>query len=215
MVRRHGSTQDFCLNALNDSRRDLRKTIDQWRIRYRELFPQVFPHITTDYPENDTLELPSSYSKDCIRHFGLNALAQFEHEIRLGHAYDTIDDIRSAIHIYNATTHEKRTQVFGQRPGTRAWQILTSLKNDVRECAKRYRLSYTALLALGLPQDSELKPIKDDQLWGKDMTSVSKQGDSKLKEPWYWVIGKPKELSDGAWQLERELSHLKNSCSVL
>ncbi len=204
MVRRHASTQDFCLDTLKDSRRDLRKAIDQWRIRYRQLFPQVFPHITTDYPENDTLELPSSYNEECIKGFGLNVLAQFEHEIRLGHAYDAIDEIRSAIHIYNAAVHEKSTQVFGQRPCTRAWQILTSLKNDVRDCANRYRLSYVALCALGLPQNSELKPIKDDELWGKSMTSMSKQGDSKLKEPWFWVIGKPKDLSDGAWQLECE-----------
>ncbi len=136
MVRQRASTQGFCSDTLRDSHQDLHKAIDQWCIRYRQLFPQVFPHITTDYPENDTLELPSSYKKGHADSFGLGAFSQFEYEIRLGHAYDSIDDIRSAIHIYNAAIHEKQTQVFGQWPGTRAWQILTSLRNDTCGCAK-------------------------------------------------------------------------------
>lgn len=203
LVRQQASTEDFCLDTLNDSRRDLRRAINQWRIRYRERFPQVFPHTPTDFPEDETLELPSSYNTNHNQQFGLDTLAQLEYEIRLGHAYDTIDDLRTAIHVHNASNHEKRTQVFGQRPSTRARVVLNSLKQDIRECAKRYRLSYSALVALGLPKDSELKPIGESELWGKDMTSMSKLGDSKHKEPWYWVIGKPRDVSDGAWEQER------------
>lgn len=36
----------------------------------------------------------------------------------------------------------------------------------------------------------------------RDMMTAGKQGNSKRKEPWYWVIGKPRELSDDAWELE-------------
>lgn len=163
-------------------------------------------------PREWALELPSSYSPDYHHCVGLDALSRFEYEIRLGRAYDSIDDIRTAIHIYNASSREKQTQVFGQRPITRAQAILSSLKNDIRKCAKEYRSLYVALLALGLPQNSELRPIGDDELWGKDMTSTSKEGDWKRKEPWYWVIGKPKDLSDGAWELERKCPFIVENC---
>lgn len=203
MVRQHRDTStDSNSDTLDNSRRDLRKAIDQWRTRYHQLFPRVSPHPPADHPESEILGLPSSYNAEDRQQFGLNTLATLEYDVRLGHAYDAIDDIRTAIHIYNASCQEKKTQVFGQRPQTRAWTILNSLKNDTRECAKRYRLSYSALLTLGLPKDSELKPIRDDDLWGKDVTSMTKQGDSKCKEPWYWVVGKPRDISDDAWELE-------------
>lgn len=187
---------------LNDSRQDLRKDIGHWRARYHQFFPQVPPHPPADNPEDETLELPSSYNANRLESFGLGTLANLEFTIRLGHAYDAIDDIRTSIHIYNTSSREKRTQLSGQRSGTRAWSILNSIKNDTRECAKRYHLSYSALLTLGLPGDSELKPIREEDLWGRDMALMTKQGESKRKEPWYWVIGKPRDISNGDWELE-------------
>lgn len=216
--------KDYCLDTLTKSRQDLQKAVDRWRLRHQKLFPQSPLHSQADHPENERLELPSSYKPGCFQRFGLSALAHLEYEIRLGHAYDAIDDIRSAIHIYNVSNYEKRTQVFGQRPTTRAWAVLNTLKANIRDCAQRYRTSYSALLTLGLPQNSELKPIRDQDLWGKDVTSVSKQGDSKRKEPWYWVIGKPKDLPDNAWELEcksslmcsyNSLPSLSGACSLV
>lgn len=201
-LRQLATVKDTCQDTVNDRRLDLRKATDYWRTRYRTQFPQAFPHISTGNPENEVLKLPSSYAPDLRQQLSLGDLALFEYEIRLGHAYDSIDDIQTAIHVYNASSHKKRTEVFGQKPATRAWGIINNLKNDICECSKRYTLSYTALLALGLPSNSELKPIRDDDLWGKDMTSVSKQGSSKCKEPWFWVIGKPRDLSNDAWEFE-------------
>ncbi len=206
LVRQLASTKESCPDTLNSSRQDLCKAIDQWRSHYCQLFPQAPPHSQADHPENDQLELPSSYDATCLPQYGLTTLAKIEYEIRLGHAYDAIDDIRTSIHIYNVSSHEKQTQVSRTRQSTRAWGILSSLKSNTRECAKRYCLSYEALLALGLSKDSELKPIRDGDLWGKDMTSMTKQGDSKRKEPWYWTVGKPSGLSDDMWELECEFT---------
>ncbi len=154
------------------------------RTCYRVLYPNALPHIAADHSENDTLELPLSYNPFDRQKFNRDTLARFEYEIRLGHAYDAIDDPRNAIHIFNASAREKKTHVYGQQPGTRARGILSSLKDDIHECAKRYQLTYTNLLTLGLPNNSELKPINDNDLWGNDMTSTRKQGDSRRKEPW-------------------------------
>lgn len=202
VVHQYASTKDNCPDTLDENRRDLRKDIGHWRARYLQLFPRAPPHTSADHPENEVLELPSSYDTNHLESFGLSTLAKFEYEIRLGHAYDAIDDIRTAIHIYNFSSREKQTQLSGQRSGTRAWTVLNSIKNDARDCAKRYRRSYSALLTLGLPKDSELKPIGDQDLWGKDMSLMTKQGDSTRKEPWYWVIGKPRDISSDTWELE-------------
>lgn len=56
-VRHHASIKDFCQDTLNGDQQHLQKTISHWRIQYRKLFPQVFPFVSTDYPENE----PSSY----------------------------------------------------------------------------------------------------------------------------------------------------------
>jgi len=193
---------------LNKNRHDLCEAIGKWRSHYYKLYPNTSRHAATTHPEDAKLKLPSSYDAPQGQQSSTKTLAEIEYEIRLGYAYDAINDLRTTIHIYNASVREKKSQVFGQHPATRASAILTSLKDDIRDCAKQYRLSYKALQALGLPKNSELKPIGDDDLWGKDMTSMAKPGDSKRREPWYWVIGKPRDLSDAAWELECEHSSL-------
>ncbi len=71
------------------------------------------------------------------------------------------------------------------------WSVIRYLCLDPSQfhqewkCAKHYQLLYMALVQLGLPGNSELKPIEDNELWGKDMISMRKQGDSKYKELWY------------------------------
>ncbi|KAJ3573929.1 hypothetical protein NP233_g2102 [Leucocoprinus birnbaumii] len=190
------------IQAIAESRRDLRSAIESWRNELRKIYPTLRPLGLSDYPENDTIELPSSYTIPEIHEYKIADFAQLEFTVRLGIAYDTIDDIRTTIHIYNASKLVKRTEVFGQGPATRAWTILNGLKNDIRECAKRYQQSYHGLCRLGLPQSSELKPVTEQDLWGKDMSSTKKKGDSKQEEPWFWVIGKPSDISDDQWKLE-------------
>ncbi|KAJ3556266.1 hypothetical protein NP233_g12018 [Leucocoprinus birnbaumii] len=202
VVHEQASKKDSDPQTLGEARQDLGLSISSWRTTLRKLVPSAQLHPAADFPENDILELPSSYSFHEIHSANLITLARFEFHIRLGHAYDGIDDIRSTIHIYNACALSKRIDLYGQTAATRAWTILYSLKSDIRECTKRYRLAFTALSRLGLPATSELKSIQDSDLWGKDMTSLHKQGDSKRQEPWFWVIGKPKGHSDEQWQLE-------------
>jgi hypothetical protein len=155
-----------------------------------------------DTPENDVLELPSSYTIPEIQQYHLIDPGRVEYNARMGHAYDAINDMRSCIHIYNACSLTKRIDVFGQRAATRAWAILNELRNDIRECATRYRIAFDALRKLGLPETSELQALSDDQLWGKDMTSARKPGDMKRKEPWFWSVGKPRNYTDSQWELE-------------
>ncbi|KAJ3554489.1 hypothetical protein NP233_g12411 [Leucocoprinus birnbaumii] len=115
------------------------------------------------------------------------------------------DNIHTTIHIYNACALTKRIDVFSQEGNTRSWTVLNTLKDDICQCAKRYRLAFQALTRLGLPTDSELKPVGDNDLWGKDMMSLRKKGNSKREEPWFWLIGKPKECTDEQWQLEYQV----------
>ncbi|KAJ3564219.1 hypothetical protein NP233_g8437 [Leucocoprinus birnbaumii] len=190
------------IQAIAELRCDLRNAIEAWRKELRKFYPTLRPLGLSDYPENDTLELPSSFTIPKIHEYGIADFAQVEYTVRLGIAYDTIDDIRTTIHIYNASKLIKRNEVFGQGPATRAWTILNGLKNDIRECAKRYQQSYHGLCRLGLPESSELREVTEQDLWGKDMSTAKKKGDSKREEPWFWVIGKPSDVSDEQWKLE-------------
>jgi hypothetical protein len=70
---------EFCQDALNKERQDLRTAINEWRARCRKLFPQAFPFVSTDRAENETLEVPSSYTVHRRQLFGLDALSYFEY----------------------------------------------------------------------------------------------------------------------------------------
>ncbi|KAJ3567111.1 hypothetical protein NP233_g6578 [Leucocoprinus birnbaumii] len=188
--------------VLSESQSDLRSAIEAWRRDLRTIYPDIPPLGSSAYPEMDTLELPSSYPMLKIHEYNIAEFARLEFTIRLGVAYDAIDDIRSTIHIYNACKLVKRKEVFGQGPVTRAWTILNGLKGNIRECAKRYQQSFQGLRQLGLPDTHELRPITEQDLWGKDMPSTKKKGDSKREEPWFWIIGKPGNVSDEEWKLE-------------
>lgn len=134
---------------------NLRKAIDQRHSCYRKRFSQAFLHVSIGHPENETLELPSSYALDLRRQFVLGGLASLEYEIRLDHAYDSVDDIRTAIHIYNTmqavtrngTKYSVRNQklVHGELSAI-SRTIFASVQNDMLFLVRQF--SHSAFLQI-------------------------------------------------------------------
>ena len=147
-------------------------------------------------PENEDLQLPSSFSETFRTAYGLSHLAKIEYALREGQAHDALESIRKAIKIFNHNLDIKKSFVFGQHANTRAQVFLKQLAADKVSGADKYRRTRVALLKLGLAEnDPVLQNLHDDQLWGKDTSHMSQLGDSKIQDPWFWSVGRPSGLS--------------------
>jgi len=168
-------------------------------------------------PELENLFLPSSFELFNRQQLHLVELGEIEYQLRLGQAYDALEEVRIQIKIFNANWDFKKESIFGQGPNTRARQYLRTLSEDKINAADKYRHARScALLNLGLPKNHQpLRPLHDSELWGKDASRPAQLGDTKLEEPWFWSVGIPSGLSEterdewsaecefAAWQLVR------------
>jgi hypothetical protein len=161
-------------------------------------------------PELESLFLPSSFELSDRRQLGLIELGKVEYQLRLGQAHDALEEVRTKIKILNANRDFKKKSIFGQGPNTRALQYLQTLSEDKVHAADKYRRARHALLRLGLPKNHQLlRPLHDNELWGKDTSRPAQLGDTALEEPWFWSVGIPSELSETErteWNVECKLA---------
>lgn len=128
-----------------------------------------------------------------------------ELRLRCGDAFDILSDLRDTIHEYNRTVTEKREKPSSQKIGTRAQAQLTEIKSRMAVLMQRYMSTFTLLTSLGcLTHKEGLYPLDEGQLWGKNVFLPHVTGDSSRENPWFWSVGKPAELSDTSWLIERK-----------
>jgi hypothetical protein len=187
----------------------LHQDLIDWRKLQYEYCPflnDCIDAVDPNTPELTNLFLPSSFQGSSDH--GVTELAKLEYELRLGQAYDALDEVRTKIKIFNANLAFKKDNVFGQRPNTRAQQYLKTLSADKVNAADKYRQARQALLNLGLSKDDQsLRPLHDHELWGKNASCLARLGDTKKEEPWFWAVGMPSKLSEAEqteWSVECE-----------
>jgi len=199
-------------DSLLKMRVKLRQDLIDWRKRQHNYCPSLKDRIDAvdpTSPELENLFLPSSFQRSSDRKkLGLAELAELEYELRLGQAYDALDDLRTKIKIFNTNLDFKKHNIFGQQSNTRARQYLQTLSVDKVSAADKYRQARQALLILGLSKtDQSLRPLHDHELWGKDTSHLAQLGDTKREEPWFWTVGIPSQLSKSEqteWSVECE-----------
>jgi hypothetical protein len=165
--------------------------------------------VSTTSPELENLFLPSSFELSDHHQLGLNELGKIEYQLRLGQAHDALQEVRTSIKIFNSNWDFKKRSIFGQGPNTRALRYLQTLSEDKVRAADKYRRAQGALLKLGLPKNDQLRPLHDNDLWGKDTSRPARLGDTKLEEPWFWSVGIPGGLSETErteWNVECKLA---------
>lgn len=207
-------------DSLLKMRVKLRQDLVDWRKRQYNFCPSLKDRIDAvdpTSPELESLFLPSAFRQSSAREkLGLAELAEVEYELRLGQAYDALNDVRTKIKIFNTNLDYKKHNVFGQRSNTRAHQYLQTLSVDKVSAADKYRQARQALLILGLPKNDEsLRPLHDHELWGKDTSHLGQLGDTKREEPWFWTVGIPSRLSkteQTEWSVECEFLMRPKTC---
>lgn len=186
-----------------------------WQITQQQMFPLLGPPppIDEERPEHTPLRLPSSFAANQRGLYNLTDAAQVELQLRRGDAFDILSDLRDTIHEYNSTVTKKRIQPGSQKISTCLQVQLAEIKSRMKGLMGRYILSFTALTSLGCSTQKEgLYPLDESQLWGKNVFLPHVIGDSSRENPWFWSVGKPAELSETSWLIERKLTQPLFKC---
>lgn len=172
------------------------------------MFPQLGSLITPvndDEPETTLLQLPSSFTLDQREFYKITEAADVELQLRRGGAFDTLSELRDTIHEFNSAIIEKRANSGSQNVAMRAQNQLANIKSRMVVVMNKYMSFFTALISLGCQTSKEgLYPLDESQLWGKNIFLPHAIGDSSRENPWFWSVGKPAELSDASWLIERK-----------
>ena len=162
-------------------------------------YPKLRDHIPlVDFttPEDEYLQLPSAFTPEMRRSLGLDGLGTIEYSLREGQAYDALSSLRQVIQEYNYNLLDKKHNVHGVAAGIRSGTFFRVLTSDKRSSANKYRRTRRALIALGLPQtDTRWQELRDDELWGKNVSTTRTMGDSRKRDPWFWHVVQPANLS--------------------
>lgn len=139
---------------------------------------------------------------------GIDDLANVEMELREGQAYDALHSLRQIIQEWNYNLLDKKDNIHGIAENLRSGKFLRNLNADKQVAASKYRCARHAMLNLGLAETHHRwQELKDDQLWGKNVTEVRSMGDGQKRDPWFWSIVKPDGLTEAQekdWSTESE-----------
>jgi hypothetical protein len=190
----------------------------QWRVYLFNHYPRLRDHIPavdSTKPEYDSLQLPLVFTPSQQINFGLTNLAAIKYDLCEGQAHDALHVVCEAIKTFNYNLAFKKTHIHRQRANTRAQTFLQSLSKDRVSTADKYRHARVALLKLGLPKtDTVLQPLRDDQLWMKNVNEPQKLGETALNDPWIWTVGRPKGLSKQQADWSEESTYITSAFGV-
>ncbi|KDQ05565.1 hypothetical protein BOTBODRAFT_122582, partial [Botryobasidium botryosum FD-172 SS1] len=179
-------------------RERLFKELSQFHKYQDREFPRLRDHLTQisiDEVENITLHLPSDFSATDRSRLGLHDLGKYEYDLRElrclreGEAYDAIRHLREALKENFISVQFKKKNVRGQKDSMRSHTVLKKMKEDVHQCAQKYRQARAALVSLGLDTvSSKLQPLHDRECYLRDVTQKRRLGAEEVVEPWFWTL---------------------------
>ncbi|KAL0567167.1 hypothetical protein V5O48_014832 [Marasmius crinis-equi] len=87
--------------------------------------------------------------------------------------------------------------------------MLQTQKNSARDAMRLYNHNQECMLNLGMRDDDKVfQPLKDDELWCRNVSQARHLGDLSKPDPWYWSIGRPSggesEEKEMEWKLEMQ-----------
>lgn len=195
--------------SISRTRAKFSRDLNDWRKIQLQQYPKLRDHIQlvdSATPEEAQLLLPSAFTAELRHSLGLTELAAIEYELREGQAHDALQALRQVIQEFNYNLLDKKNNVHGIAATLRSESFLRVFTSDKKIAAETYRRSRKAMLSLGLSEtDSHWRELRDDELWGKNVSTVRSMGDSKRRDPWFWQVVAPRGLSqekEKEWSLD-------------
>ncbi|KDQ18432.1 hypothetical protein BOTBODRAFT_171279 [Botryobasidium botryosum FD-172 SS1] len=180
------------LEDIERCREQLFNEVSQLRKYQDRELPQLRDHLTPVSPEdveNIILQLPSDFGATDRTQLGLDALGKCEYDLREGEAYDAIRHLREALKENFISVQFKKKNIHGQKDSTRSHTVLKKMKEDVHQCAQKYRQARAALVSLGLNTAStKLQPLHNRDCYLRNVTQKRRLSAEEVAEPWFWTL---------------------------
>ena len=171
LIKQKAASDETTDKELLDAQLKLQCDLNKWCHTQLNLYSKLAMenNINAAKPECDSLLLPSHFSKPQWQSLGLSKLVNVEYALYEDQAYNALDKLHLAIHIFNHNLKFKVDKVCGQGENIHAQAFLRMLSSNKINAADKYWTAQTALLALGLSADNRsLQPLHNTQLWCKN-----------------------------------------------
>lgn len=180
-------------DKLHTARARLTASLQGHYDRLRVLAPGIPERLLTPKPaESDVVLLPSKIPSEQRLKYDLSELAGLELDIRIGHAHDVIDEVRTALAVRVAMQKESQENN-GYDRTSRAKASVRRAEGTVKEWQAIYQVSWQALMDLGVdPKDERLaglQPLENDDLVVLGNWLEGQQyKDKSVRLPWIWAV---------------------------
>ena len=160
-----------------------------------EIMEEEEPEVT---PERAMLYLPSNFTLQQRKEYGLQALGNLEYKLREGQANDSLERLRECLAEKSLRFRTEIRPAKSQKKMTRAWDSVHRVDDQIRQAVVTYRTARQAIGELGEAADLErFQEIrKSDLKMSGDVVEENRVGQRSSVLPWFWRLDrKPKECT--------------------
>ena len=164
------------------------------------------PEVT---PEKVVLYLPSNFTLEQRKEYGLQGLGSMEYDLREGQANDSLEKLRECLAEKSLRFRTEVRPAKGQKKMTRAWDSVHRVDGQIRKTVVTYRTARQAIGELGETADLERfqEITKSDLKMSGDIVEENRVGQRSSILPWFWRLDRKSKGYYGDY--ERECKYRK------
>ena len=171
-----------------------------------EVMEEEEPEVTS---EKVMLYLPSKFTLQQRKEYGLQGLGEMEYELREGQANDSLESLRECLAEKSLRFRKEVRPAKGQKRMTRAWNSVHRVDDQIRQAVATYRTARRAIGELGGAADLErFQEIrKSDLKMSGDIVEENRVGQRSSVLPWFWRLDKKAKEHCGDFEKECEYNN--------
>ena len=166
-----------------------------------EIGEEEEPEVT---PEKVVLYLPSNFTFQQRKEYGMQGLGDMEFELREGQANDSLERLRECLAEKSLRFRKEVRLAKGQKKTTRAWDSVHRVDNQIRQAVVIYRTARQAIGELGgaasLEKFQEIS--KSDLKMSGDVVEENRVGQKSSILPWFWRLDRKAKEHCGDYEKE-------------
>jgi hypothetical protein len=179
---------------------------DWLAVGLEEIVEEEEPEVT---PEKVVLHLPSNFTLQQRKEYGLQGLGNMEYELREGQANDSLERLRECLAEKSLRFRGGVRLAKGQKKTTRAWDSVHRVDDQIRQAVVTYRIARQAIGELGRAADlKRFQEIsKSDLKMSGDVVEENRVGQRSSVLPWFWRLDRKAKEDCGDYEKECEYSN--------
>jgi hypothetical protein len=164
------------------------------------------PEVTA---EKMVLYLPSNFTLQERKEYGLQGLGNMEYELREGQANDSLERLRECLAEKSLRFRKEVRLAKGQKKTTRAWDSVHRVDNQINQAVVTYKTARRALGELGGAADlKRFQEInKSDLKMSGDVVEENRVGQRSSVLPWFWRLDRKVKENCGDYEKECEYNN--------